>query len=440
MSTVHLPTHELFSILAAYYDREAAKPGASAGALARAVAVRATCTQLAELTRGGGMQSPGPLHRAMMLLHYDYQTDPDTGHADKARSFTLREWAEIVQADLDRRAGERLPSQRCAITKADVLGMTSEERCAAAADLRTIASAIEQHLEQDDRTAAMVERYRLEANRLASGAGLSDLLDRLAVTDPTALELLARVHACPRYSVDYSVTLRPQEVEAAKRLIDQGIVALLELASDPDGDSTKPLAVTITGAGVRLIEEIGVARRLLPDGQQAWIPLEQHKAIWKVWRHWVPRLTARGLEIYTVDADEEHSGLEYELRTVYNPLHEGVRIEVDVFGNTSVDAEQFAGDPDMAPDELAGLVRDCMHVGVEQLEVVRKAIARIVVAPFTAASLAEALYAAYTESSGGLNWQGKKRPSWAELPAEIRGHWGAAAKGAKLLLAGPDAD
>jgi hypothetical protein len=37
------------------------------------------------------------------------------------------------------------------------------------------------------------------------------------------------------------------------------------------------------------------------------------------------------------------------------------------------------------------------------------------------------MYAAYTASSGGLNYQGKPCPKWDELPPAIQSHWCAAA-------------
>ncbi len=47
-------------------------------------------------------------------------------------------------------------------------------------------------------------------------------------------------------------------------------------------------------------------------------------------------------------------------------------------------------------------------------------------------ALARAMYEAYTRSSGGLNWQGKPCPKWDDLPAEICGHWQAAANVARV--------
>jgi len=38
------------------------------------------------------------------------------------------------------------------------------------------------------------------------------------------------------------------------------------------------------------------------------------------------------------------------------------------------------------------------------------------------------LYKTYTDSSGGLNYQGKPCPQWNELPSEIRKHWVAVAR------------
>ena len=45
-----------------------------------------------------------------------------------------------------------------------------------------------------------------------------------------------------------------------------------------------------------------------------------------------------------------------------------------------------------------------------------------------AVALARKLYKAYTDSSGGLNYQGKPCPPWDDLTDPIRKHWTAAAK------------
>ena len=46
---------------------------------------------------------------------------------------------------------------------------------------------------------------------------------------------------------------------------------------------------------------------------------------------------------------------------------------------------------------------------------------------------AQLLYDAYIASSGGLNYEGKPCPAWAELPEAIRTHWRAVVREADRI-------
>jgi hypothetical protein len=55
----------------------------------------------------------------------------------------------------------------------------------------------------------------------------------------------------------------------------------------------------------------------------------------------------------------------------------------------------------------------------------------------TAPSPAKNAYEAYAESTGGLTFDGRKMPTWNDLPERIRNAWEAAARAAREFSA-PD--
>jgi hypothetical protein len=54
----------------------------------------------------------------------------------------------------------------------------------------------------------------------------------------------------------------------------------------------------------------------------------------------------------------------------------------------------------------------------------------------TGRDIARELYEAYIAHSGGLNYQGKPCPAWADLPQAIRDHWEAVARHVRVELMG----